>query len=525
MKRNYKFTDRVIWKELLIVSLLLSVFFVSVYLGPNITGNVINTGVWIPIEDSNYINNTALFSNSINSSLVYNLSGEVILTYQTRDDFGMLDVYIDGALADTIDLYSSITKYNVQRTYNVGSEFRLVINGNKNNLSSGYYVLIDEVTNKSVEMSSQVIINNQTITETVFGDKTETVTQGFAVIGKPVKWNKNVKLKDPTSSIIIELPLNITNVSVYSITNNAKVEVNINKIKVKEQGQEKPIAVTNLITGNVIGTQQENVDNSTEIIVEEEVEEVEIEYYTEAPVAHETNISSNKKEIVISSETHYENILAYTTITESPLLAIKLYRTTGGIRELTELYQANDNNNNGLIDEIYWVVPSLSNQTYEVEITVLDVFSYPHSGDNWTVRFETSGTADLRISPTNAEYGNELDFLELNCGSAKLAPIQNGTHIIYNDYNCDNETGNIIHYMNISGYAILKFEFGEEVAYAYDPSLPTVTSVNITPSTITNATLEVGGVWSDGRPGARRCSLAASQTGRPGDPGQSGSNE
>src|SRR3989338_2583788 len=301
------------WNQILLVAILFFMLTMFVYIEPSITSKVIESGVWILISDFNYTDGSALFSNTPNSSLIYNMSGNVGVIYQTRDDFGMMDVYADSVLIDTIDMYSQEVKYSVQKNYNVGFEIKLVINGNKNNLSSGYYVLVDDVANQSAEMSSQAAINNQTITETVFGDKTEIVTQGFAVIGKPVKWNKNVKLKDPTSSIIIELPLNITNVSVYSITNNAKVEVNINKIKVKEQGQEKPIAVTNLITGNVIGTQQENVDNSTEIIVEEEVEEVEIEYYTEAPVAHETNISSNKKEVVISSETHYENILAYTT--------------------------------------------------------------------------------------------------------------------------------------------------------------------------------------------------------------------
>ncbi|MBS3113252.1 hypothetical protein J4418_04170, partial [Candidatus Woesearchaeota archaeon] len=120
MTRCKKIEGGVVWKELLVAFLILTLLSFSIYLDYSLTGKVVQGGVWIPIEDSNYINNTALFSNSINSSLVYNLSGEVILTYQTRDDFGMLDVYIDGALADTIDLYSSITKYNVQRTYNVG---------------------------------------------------------------------------------------------------------------------------------------------------------------------------------------------------------------------------------------------------------------------------------------------------------------------------------------------------------------------------------------------------------------------
>src|SRR3989338_7641617 len=49
--------------------------------------------------------------------------------------------------------------------------------------------------------------------------------------------------------------------------------------------------------------------------------------------------------------------------------------------------------------------------------------------------------------------------------------------------------------MNISGYAILKFEFGDEVAYAYDPSVPTAGNVTIHPSVINNTISEIGGKW------------------------------
>jgi len=46
---------------------------------------------------------------------------------------------------------------------------------------------------------------------------------------------------------------------------------------------------------------------------------------------------------------------------------------------------------------IEWNVLSLSNQTYEVSITILNVQSYPTVGGNWTVRFNATGTGNLTI--------------------------------------------------------------------------------------------------------------------------------
>ncbi|MBS3102336.1 hypothetical protein J4458_02725, partial [Candidatus Woesearchaeota archaeon] len=87
----------------------------------------------------------------------------------------------------------------------------------------------------------------------------------------------------------------------------------------------------NLITGSVI---EEipfvgNETNETILIINDtsilsEGSEIEIEYYTEAPVAIEEETLTGKT-IKITSETHYENILAYASIKESKQENIKLY--------------------------------------------------------------------------------------------------------------------------------------------------------------------------------------------------------
>ena len=157
-----------------------------------------------------------------------------------------------------------------------------------------------------------------------------------------------------------------------------------------------------------------------------------IEYETTAPVAIETNISTYKKQIIISSDLHYTNVLAYTNVPiEAAPERIRLYWIRNDTRELFANVSYYDLNNNSLIDRIEWIIPSLSNQTFEIEIEVLNVQSYPTVGGNWTVMFNTTGTANLTITTFNKTSYSEmyddnsstiddLEILELKCGDKIL---------------------------------------------------------------------------------------------------------
>ncbi len=110
-------------------------------------------------------------------------------------------------------------------------------------------------------------------------------------------------------------------------------------------------------------------DNSsiTAVIIEDIIEEIEIEYYTEAPTAEEEDIPNGKR-IVVSSDTHYEDILAYTYLDDIPQKTIRLYRIIDNSRILIDNVSYYDRNNDGLVDYIEWVIPSLSTEIYEVII-------------------------------------------------------------------------------------------------------------------------------------------------------------
>ncbi|MFH1291034.1 MAG: hypothetical protein ABIH79_00555 [archaeon] len=80
------------------------------------------------------------------------------------------------------------------------------------------------------------------------------------------------------------------------------------------------------------------------------------------------------KIITISApdELNYENVLGYTELSKEALAEkIHLYHLTKQDKQEIEV-EKYDKNNNGLIDYIEWNVPHLSNQTYELEIIIID---------------------------------------------------------------------------------------------------------------------------------------------------------
>src|SRR3989344_1240998 len=160
--------------------------------------------------------------------------------------------------------------------------------------------------------------------------KAEELMQGKAEINKPIKWIKKIRLNETIGNLTVNLPKNIYNIKVSKI-------------------------------------------------VEELVKEVEVKYETEAPRTTENEIDANRKKITVYSDVHYTNILAYTIIRGASKDLIKLYRTTNVVREPTEIINYIDTNNNSLIDKIEWIVPSLSNETYEV---IIEISKAEHLDEN-----------------------------------------------------------------------------------------------------------------------------------------------
>lgn len=109
-----------------------------------------------------------------------------------------------------------------------------------------------------------------------------------------------------------------------------------------------------------------------------------------------------------------------------------------------------------------------------IEITVLNVHSHPQQGENWLVDFTTQGTADLSIIPNDQATIDDDEFVSLSCGSETRTPqILVHDIIFYPNWQCDG-TATVIHYTKKIGNHTLRFEFGGQVAYAYNTAVSTI---------------------------------------------------
>lgn len=261
--------------------------------------------------------------------------------------------------------------------------------------------------------------------------------QYSAEILKPVHWKKTVIVDREVDNLTIEIPadaelLNVTEIEegekilvdeskILALEGTETVEVDLPETDAEVEQLEEALSADvevvensegfgGLITGNVVlqgatdiwstfvewlldwfsagrrlitgaAIQEAEGADVQEIIINETVEEVVVEYLTEAPKVYESEIEGGKA-ITISSEHHYENILAYTDIEEADASTVVIYHRVDGVREkITENYRFVDTNDNGLVDRVEWVVPHLSDQTYEIIIEITEAY---HLDENRT---------------------------------------------------------------------------------------------------------------------------------------------
>jgi len=240
----------------------------------------------------------------------------------------------------------------------------------------------------------------------------EELNKSRVIINKPVKWLKKVKLDRVRNKVSINITSFATNITVKKIEDESEEVIPETKIKIRDKGKIKDLKeyeidkeiekeeknidketdlgkirelevriseleskkdeLINLITGNVIveETAIADDDESTQVIIDDLVEEIEIEYFTEGPVSEEIEIDDNKKQIVISSDIHYEDILAFTFLPkEVEQGTAKLFWIINDTRVKVEIDEY-DTNENSLVDYVEWNVPSLSSQTYELIIEI-----------------------------------------------------------------------------------------------------------------------------------------------------------
>ena len=229
---------------------------------------------------------------------------------------------------------------------------------------------------KTSEIPEQTIEENQTKEQEIIEPELEenatlltleTQIQHSAEIGKLVKWTKNIKVLDKTlNSIEIELPENAQDIKIFEISDEFG-STEITDILLEEE--------------SLFGAASQDLISGKKHISVNTSNDLEVEYYTEAPQITEIQISKYIKEVTISSETHYQNILTYTDIPETLESKVSLYWIVNGTGILVQDAEFIDTNNNNLIDKIQWITPHLSEQTYQI---IIEISAAEHLDENRT---------------------------------------------------------------------------------------------------------------------------------------------
>ncbi|MCK4997486.1 hypothetical protein KAS08_04225 [Candidatus Pacearchaeota archaeon] len=174
-----------------------------------------------------------------------------------------------------------------------------------------------------------------------------------------------------------------------SILNQIKVGEDVKWKEEIASGNNIQIKIPEISTNILISSKNSSIDfkiknsladNLANLVIEEKKktiailqvpENTNIEYITPAPIKKEKIISKKIKEVEISSDLHYKNVLAFTNLTEELPFEKESSINVYWKEEKKFLpFKAYDTNNNSLLDKIEWTVPHLSTQTFEIIIEI-----------------------------------------------------------------------------------------------------------------------------------------------------------
>ncbi|MDP3917419.1 MAG: LamG domain-containing protein [Nanoarchaeota archaeon] len=282
-----------------------------------------------------------------------------------------------------------------------------VVSDEYDNTTYSFVILDDNGMNILGKPASDIITDSLPIISKTISRKDknvefeEEVVQQQVVINQPVKWKKTVILNQTTSGIEVDLPKTAENITLKKIINDAPEDVDSAKLLIDgemyENLDEMPAKKTadflgnTKLTGMAVGTA--NVPMETNIpaeeiktiLIEDLVDKIEVEYETPGPTA-DFRDTSYGKQVVLSSDIQYQNVLSYAEIPELPKSSIGLYRVVrdenGSEARISHIYNARDNDGNGYIDMIEWIVPVLGNEsdTYDIIIEITEAY---HLDENY----------------------------------------------------------------------------------------------------------------------------------------------
>ena len=236
-------------------------------------------------------------------------------------------------------------------------------------------IIEEELNLSQTEINETEIIVNETIEEEV----NETVEE---INDTEIVSNESIEINE----------IDVVNETEIIVNETIEEEVN----ETKEEVSDEQVNITMIVGGVILDFDSESVfkrffasligkvidieekEEFVEVTIDENATEFEITYTTPGPTSKEVKIDKGKR-ITISSDIHYKDVFAYTSLPkEVPESSIKLYHYKNKKRVPVN-FKSYDVNNNSLTDYVTWVIPYMSNQTYEL---IIEITKAEHLNEN-----------------------------------------------------------------------------------------------------------------------------------------------
>ncbi|MEK6945951.1 MAG: hypothetical protein AABW63_04135 [Nanoarchaeota archaeon] len=214
---------------------------------------------------------------------------------------------------------------------------RIEIDNAKLFLESAKYQTLKEIIQEEPKTNITPETNITSEKNNTIAEERITTTQSRAILGQPVKWTKRFIAEEKNPNV--KIPREAEKIE----TTNSQGEKT--KFNVDDLAQDK------------------------EVTIQDNPGDYEISYETPAPSVVEEQISRGKKVKISSPDNvHYTDVLAFANLSES--LNIKNPSTIKIFWEEQNVYvspeNVQDKDGNGIYDYIEWIVPHLSNQTFDI---------------------------------------------------------------------------------------------------------------------------------------------------------------
>ncbi|MGI0094811.1 MAG: LamG domain-containing protein, partial [Nitrosotalea sp.] len=323
---------------------------------------------------------------------------------------------------ENVNLYDSqLSPSDITKMYYdnpLSSAFDISSLSPTSNLDANLTMSNNATTSLKIPLNNTLFLNNVT-TVTNF-----TLIHAPIQINKQVIWTQNVTLSNQTNRVAVELPqdaqiidINVanntnsstvyvtTNSTTYSsiiqpstgLTNDIDIKTrHISKLEfvndtnntmnkmtyfAKMQRDAMTIASLNSIPGSV----QSNKPTKL-LVINDTAKRYNLRFETPAPYVVETNQSTSQlyhKTVIVehNSTLHYTNVQSYSNIPENLVskgVHFKLFWMINGSKiDVTNdsrfTVQFVDTNNNGIVDQMKWIVPRLSAQEFSIEGVIIPI--------------------------------------------------------------------------------------------------------------------------------------------------------